>query len=278
MNNIIAKNLVLTIRLLMMLGICSLFFLSMGFCQSTLETSTDVKLELTLIGQKHKTEVPLIYKKHLPYKEDVSWYIRNNTFVAHTTITSTELSQLRPFCHNCLDKSRLVTPIRIELVPIGTVLTVVQVLNRDGRPIRSEEDINLLILEDDQGNLSQISSFGYELEVIDPNIFRSKPWGDELWISYALDFFKDNQFIEAEYCVEELVSSTGIDMPNGTAVFAEIVTDFKLDKEIQLEGFDRHNCPYGVTVLFESEEAFLTIQYHLSEWGLYNKLQVNLLE
>jgi len=223
-----------------------------------------------LVGKQFTTGVPLVYIKNVPHFKDVDPYVANNSLTMLTRETSYQLDQLRNSCGNCLDKRTLVTKLRVEIVPIGTPLTVVDEHRYVDRawPVGGH-DIHFLLVEDDNGNLSEISKLGFELRVIETQN-ENNPWRSkkEVFVRDALEILDQKGSLQTQFCFPP-ERTDGFRNTNNLMGLEAFIKDFELNLDIQFTAFDHEECALGAVISYQNADAFMTANYYFIGWGLY---------
>lgn len=212
------------------------------------------------VGKTYLTKTPLVYLVNLPNVNEIDSLIAINSRTVLSTETSRGLEELRNICTGCLDAERLVTPIRIEFLPIGTQLTVIEEYQRYLRiDLFWVEDLHYLLVEDQYGNKAEVSKLGFELDVINQND-DWQPRGEEKKTLEALSYIEKNDSMAVDFCLSDWLDET--------REVSRFINDFHLENEMHIEDY-RGLCTNGTSIVFKSPEAFLTARFFFQEWGLY---------
>lgn len=264
----ILKAVVATVGILVILMVTLIFLLFV----SPLVTTRDITSQSRLVGQVLTSEEPLVYIKNLPYFRDVSTYIRRNTLTVNTRETSYFLEELRNSCGNCLDDERLTTPIRIELVPVGTAFTVVKEFRLNYVNL-FPESYDYVLLRDDKGNLSQARKRVVETGRVDTINSGLAYMENEPWLGEITEYIQSNGSANVVYCPETWKVYTK-KVKNTFSELSAFISDFKLRQDVELERDYKSSCDDGVLITFKTLDAFMTTQYYLSEWSMYGDLKL----
>ena len=228
------------------------------------------------VGKVFTTKIPLMYRKNSPNVNDVSNYIADNTFAVLSRKTSTELVEFSNNCLNCLSPDRLVTPLRIQLVPAGTRFEVVEEYRyfRAGFlwPLLPATDIPMLLIKDQEETLSEIPVYSFEPIVIQGD--RNGSLDEEKIILPALKNLEENGFLEVTFC-EKDTSASYFDDPGfvalgrtyGYKAINDFVRDFQFSTDILVEPAEPSSA--GKRLTFRTAEAYLTAIHYFSAWNIY---------
>ncbi len=238
--------------------ILSSFLLLLLFgCGSYLPEQRTVYKHSEYLNKTYTSKVPLVYRNNLPRVEDVPKYVALNTDTLLSKKADRSLVQFRYNCTGCLDSETLVTPIRIQYIPVGTNFTVVdEYLYYSTYGIETTE-IHYLIVEDEFGNVSEISELSFKLEVINGQ----KIWDEELKILESITLFENQTPVSFCFCPSPYVKN----VPNPIG----FIKDFQLTSEVVIEK-DR-SCGHCYKLTFQTLESYMTAQYYFTEWSLHGK-------
>ncbi len=233
------------------------YVLSAFFERGTIEVG-DVERVSGLVGKQFVVDVPLVYVKNLPYFKDVESDIVFDTPVVLTRKTSYDLKQFRNNCSSCLVADRLVTDIRVEFIPIGTVFTVIEEFLQITKKQRGRnETTHFLLVEDDKGKQAEISKLDFELYVLDTQGTRY-PWGSEskTVAQSAVEHLSNSEVFQVEYCFRRRDA-----LPSLVA----FIDDFNLKDDMQLANHLSTTCS---VITYNNLDAFMTAHYYFTAWGL----------
>jgi hypothetical protein len=222
----------------------------------------EVKVKSLYLGKEYSSLEPLVYIKNLPHDEEVSWYIAVNGPSLMAKEASRSIADFRYGCMNCLDKKRLVTPIRVEYIPVGTKLKVIdEYLDFYERFPLTDSEIRMLLLKDSEGNISEMPEYAFEDSFVKSFGKSSYLAGEDKLTLNILKKYKDSRKFSVNYC------------PNPKTFefqkMSKLISDFSLENDVTVtHGFAP--CDKGFTMTFFSLESFLTLRYYYREleWGL----------
>ncbi|WP_034722631.1 hypothetical protein [Bacteriovorax sp. DB6_IX] len=117
------------------------------------------------LGTEYTTKKPLYAIDNMPLTEEVSDYIRSNSYTR--TKGDSLLRELRNSCSGCLRYDRIITPIRISYVPAGTKLIIKDYFayNHRGLARVFNSASVTTVLEDQNGKTYEISPLGIKLRI-----------------------------------------------------------------------------------------------------------------
>ena len=208
---------------------------------------------------------PLVYLKNLPHVEEVSAYISNNSPTLVAKEASREIEELENSCTGCLSSDRLVTPIRLELIPTGTNFKVIdEYLSYRITPLGPSK-IHMLLLRDENNNISEMSELSFELNFVVKQNSKNRLSKSEIETLSMLDMIKEIDSIVIKFCPK-------INIGNNLSV-NDFIHDFRLENEIKVHE-DSPSCKKGTVMTFFSPESLLTARYYFNEWSLYGKWYV----
>ena len=195
----------------------------------------------------------------MPRRNQVSRYIADNSFTLYTEKADRRITDLRNNCVGCLGPDRIVTPIRVQYVPPGTNITVVDEYVHKSRSF-SGSDIRLLIVKDERGNIAEIAAYQFDSDI-------AKPYTGRLDRTTAtvishVDSFKRNKELRLSFCPASFARKS--------ASPEAFLRDFQMQDEVDIT-VGSTLCDDGYLLAFKTLESYLTSRYYFSEWGLHGK-------
>lgn len=228
---------------------------------------TPVRVEVAepsaFLGTTYSTTIHMAYELNLPRHDEVSERIQKTSSTLFSEKVDRRLIDIENHCGGCLNKDRLTTPIRIQSIPLGTEMTVVDeyIYHSDyGAWLNGATNIHMLIIRDEHGNLSEVSKIGFELKFINDTFLNMKPDRRERWLLYNMSEFAHNGELILNFCPSSRVK--GAEDPR------EFIADFELEDEVAVSP-NTYACRAGSKIEFLTLEAYLTANYYFSDWRLY---------
>lgn len=211
--------------------------------------------DLELVGKRFTTKKPFAYIVNQP------WYLKSEPFIQRNAPTflkhNRELSELRNACSNCLDRKRLITPIRLEFVPTGTSYLVKGIFSN--RSKGSEARIEYYVLEDSSGRLSEVMSSSFQLMIDSSNLNEV-----EKNAILAADLYDKGRTVILKTCRER-----------EQRVLDAFREDFSIEKDIvkkeSSEIFGGASC---TEYTFLNLSAYLTYRHYKDEWDFVSQRDV----
>ncbi len=242
----------------------ALYFITVVFlmgCSSEAERR-DVIVKSGYLNNEFSTQVPSVYINNLPHQKNVSEYIAMNTSVLLTPEATKKLDNIINNCSNCLSADRLVQPIRITHVPIGTKFKVIgEYLYFRNIFLLADSKIHFLLLKDDKSNIIEISKLSFEGFFIPHN----RGYSDNQEIKRILKdlkSFDNGGNLVITYCPYlDIVKNQNI---------LKFINDFSLEDDVKMSK-DYSFCEGGSKLLFSSPESYLTSRYYFQGWSLYGR-------
>lgn len=215
--------------------------------QVSFKVFAEARVDLELIGKRFTSKKPLAYVINQP------WYFKAESFIQWNAPTffkhNRELNEIRNDCINCLDKRRLITPIRLEYIPTGTSFLVKGFFSH--RSKGSGSRIDFYVIEDGRGRLSEVSSIGFQLMVASSSLN-----DEEQNAEVAAGLYGRGKNVVLNTC-----------WGNEIELLDRFRIDFLLAEEISKkdanEVFGGQRC---VEYDFKSLEAYLTYRHFKEEW------------
>jgi len=228
------------------------------------------------LGNTYITKKPLLYELNLPRFDEVSAFIRDNSSNIVDKKADRRIEGLGNTCGGCLSGERLVTPVRLSYIPIGTKMTVIDEYLYD-TDSSFNSPIHMLIVEDGVSNISEISLLGFKLDV-EQGRFYKNIYNEKLVTYKNVKKFEHDGKLIIDYCPDNYIQPCN----DPTKFF----NDFKLQEDVQLEfkidACKRANhpnnsnhpkrlkeCNNGYTIEFKTLDSYLTARYYFQSWGLY---------
>lgn len=212
-------------------------------------------------GETHFTKIPLLYIRNLP---------RNNC--KHRSCgykVDTILEDFRNSCSNCLDPQRLTTRLRIELIPVGTKIKVIDTFQLKKTFFSlSGSDHKILLVEDGAGNRSEISDLVFKMRVIDGN----RNWDESLekTVLGDLEKLEKKAMVTRNFC---FMSREG-EMAVIESHLKKFLKDFDLESDVQYLPFiEKPKTKWTSTehcsdITFMTKNSYLLAHYYFHEWHL----------
>ncbi len=217
------------------------------------------------VSKVYSSQKPLLYVNNLPCVDGVSEYISLNSSTLLSPLVDSKLESFINSCTGCLGVNRLVTPIRLSNVLIGSKFKVVGEFNyyRNRFPFPST-NIHFLILQDANNKKVEISKVFFENSFLVPNANIGR---DAKRILDSLKYFDvngghSNGGHSMDYCPYLTV--------NNKQDIQSFLKDFSLSNDVKITS-NKSLCDGGSTLYFSTPESFLTSRYYFSEWNLYGK-------
>lgn len=234
-------------------------------CENTTNGNSDYEFEDILSpfeGETHVTKIPLLYVKNLP---------RNNCKNRSCGYkVDTELVDFRNPCSNCLDSRRLDTRLRIELVPVGTKLRVVDAFQLRRKGFMSSGPVHkVLLLEDEIGTRSEISQLGFELDVIGGN--RNWDISLENMVLGDLEKIEKETMVTRNFCFMSKKGEKALIEYR----LKRFMKDFHIEEEILFSSFLEKEqtkwkgIDHCTDITFRTKNAYLLGHYFFKEWDLW---------
>lgn len=214
------------------------------------------------LGKTYVTKIPLFYIKNLP---------RNNCRNRSCGYKyDREIVEFRNPCSNCLDERRLTTKLRIEYIPVGTNLTVVDSFKLEkNNTVFRDRAHEVLVLEDEKGVRSEIMEFSFDSDIIRGSRNGSERF--EKTVITNIQHIKDQGYLEKKYCFASF--SVDHQVPDGSSIperiekrLVSFVNSFKLNDEMGYSKVDSSRCSL---IRFDTVASYLLSFYYFNEWSLY---------
>jgi hypothetical protein len=219
----------------------------------------------TYLKKEFTSLVPMVYLKNLPHVEDVSEYVAKNSPTLIAKEAEYKIEELGNHCTGCLSPDRLVTPIRLVFIPIGKRFEIIdEYLSFRHTPLGPSK-IPMLILRDENDNISEISEISFELNFVDYRNRKISVRSSETKTINMLNKFIDVDSVTIKYCPKIKI----VKYPDVNKFFH----DFHLEDDIKVHE-DKPSCESGTTITFYNPESLLTARYYFEEWGLYGQWYV----
>lgn len=225
----------------------------------------DVEESSEYLGKTYTTRTHMAYELNLPRVDEVAQRIALTSSVLIAHEVDRKIVEIKNSCGGCLSKDRLTTARRIQSIPHGTKMTVVDeyIYHTDyGAMIHGPTNIHSLIVEDQHGNFSEIAEIFFESFFVDEHTLTKKPDRRESWLLYNMSEFEKNDELILNYCPSRRVK--GVEDPQG------FIADFQLEHEVIIWP-NTYACKAGTTIKFLTLEAYLTANYYFSDWQLYGR-------
>lgn len=220
------------------------------------------------LGNSIEIKKPFAYVSGLGECNKIDEQIALNTSCLLSSDSDYKLTELRPSCINCLDKKRLVNPIKLHYKE-NKVLKVISSFKSQPSKLSYKffnSTIPYLLLEDENGNKIEIMEIQYELlkdESFDLNSeekrIKSEHYHHE---GSSTEIFKT-------FCFYEEVLDGSIQMKN----IKNLIVDFKIEDSVKVKKYE--HCPPARTSGFYLTSTdfndYLTLRYYLSEWRVYGR-------
>lgn len=231
-----------------------------------------VKLRSEYLGQSFTSDRPLVYVQNLR---------RNNCSVVVCGFKyENQLQDLDYVCTRCF-QLKLMTPIRISLIPAQTKFTVVDAFKLEGKP--SFNKVDFLVLEDERGNRSEIAEYKYR-SFTQPLIKSKSAETDEI-LKDAKEFH-NSQKIEKTYCLLEDHNKPAPHQrdPNKKFIYSpdieirilKLAHDFQFRDDFKITDLYWWKLKYHMAdqkrscakVVFTDFKTYLTFKIFSSDWNL----------
>ena len=203
-----------------------------------------------LVGQSFTVQKPLMYLLNQSWSKTADPYIKANASTYHKH--NRQLEELRNPCSNCLDKKRLLTPIRVAYVAPGTTFIVKGIFRiRSGR---RSPPISFYVLEDSKGNVSECTAPGFKRISMSS---KDRLDEEERNAVLAAGLYEKGQIVTLTTCNAEVKKK-----------LEWLREDFKLDEDIPSK--DSGQSFGGVPCTdfeFKNLTAYLTYRYFQDEWS-----------
>ena len=197
------------------------------------------------IGKTYVTKKPLLILKNLPRVD-----CRNR---ACGYKYDARLEEFKNNCSNCLDDKRVTTKLRLEYLPAGSKLKVVD--SYIVSTFVSSNDRKELVVESESGIRAETSELGFKLDVIGKT-------NDNLGDDEKKGIAYIQEFMEKGYIITPFCSNKRENLYN-------FIRSFRLEKEIEVientiarSGID-HFCQ---DVRITTMDALLLKYYYEKEW------------
>jgi len=203
---------------------------------------------------------PLLYLKNLPHVEDVPKIIANNTIILVDKGATRRIANLRNPCAGCLRPEYLTTPRRLEFIPEGTKFKVVDEYMSYRMTALGSSQIPMLILKDENGNISETSIILFEVELSNPQGRKLSLGREESKTFKMLRKFESGGRVTINYC-PKVIRGTSINVN-------KFFDDFDLENDVKIHK-TKPLCKNGTTITFINPESFLTARFYFEAWSLY---------
>lgn len=207
---------------------------------------------------------PLLYKKNLPYIDDVSTYIALNTYVSldkEITRTLDKFSDTDLAIDKRVMAEYKTQPIMLEYIPIGTKFQVIDEYQdyRNRFPLVNSKT-HILVLRDEDNHKSFIPEYRFQ------SLFMEKlsksPYLNSVEIN-SIKALNNNQIVELIFCPNLRLEPT----PD----IQRLIDDFNFNDTIKIKKIREGeiNCENGTLLVFKDAESFLTAKRHFYKWGVF---------
>jgi hypothetical protein len=262
------KIVLLTIASLVVL----LIFLVVGWfvsCDKSNPKRLEVVTPSVLLGNTYISKSPLVYINNLPRHDELSALIRMNSPTIFASEADREIGYLKEGAGDLgYLKGALASLIRIEYIPIGTEVTVVnEYIYKNGNSycIGGPANIHYLIVEDKYGNLSEVSALGFRQKL---EVNRKSSTEIDKSIKFILDnidHLNASNRLVLDFCIAEFIDEA-------ISPF-KFIKDFNFKNEMQVKevsvNSNNKECKVGYRLEFNSLSSYLTSVYYFQDWQLY---------
>jgi hypothetical protein len=241
----------------------SLFVLFFVISCNSVRERREVETNSIYLQKEFTSPAPLVYLKNIPHVEDVSEYIANNSSILIAKEAKYKVGKFESHCTGCLSPDRLVTPIRLQFIPVGTRFKVIDEYLSFRRTPLGASKIPMLILRDENDNISEISEISFQINFI--NYRKANRSTTESETLRMLNRFQNGNVITINYCPDiNVVKHQDVN---------KFFHDFQLENDIKVH-VDKPSCEEGTTITFFNPESLLTARYYFEEWDLYGQWHV----
>jgi len=218
------------------------------------------------LGKSFVTPIPLAYQTGLPRYDQVTRFIRRNTFTLFAREVDRQITEIENKCAGCLDSDRIVTPIRVVYLPIGSKLKVTGEYLYVEKGL-SGSTIHMLIVSDEHGNKSEISEIVFKLSVASEELAGQSALNKDTEILKNISLINQNNKLALSFCPSRFAPDS--------ADPVEFMHDFQMESEVSVKS-STAMCKNGYIIEFKTPEAYLTSRYYFEEWGLFGHWSNNL--
>lgn len=227
---------------------------------SNLPERKEVASSSNFLGRMFTTERPLTYQTQLPRYDEVTSFIRGNSFTLFAEEVDRRITKIRNECSGCLRAEMLKTPIRVEYIPIGTGMTVEgEYLYYQKKIYFSPTTVHMLIVRDEFGNRAEIPESAFA------SSFSGRSPGKDQETDFILqniDLFQQHKTLRLNFCLRDSVDKSVSPL--------KFISDFKMQSEVTVT-FGVRSCTRGYKFEFKTLEAYLTSLYYFRNWGLFGR-------
>lgn len=225
------------------------------------------------LGKTFETKVPLFYQSGFP-----------KTFRFNSGSLIKEDRQLVEFknsCSNCLDHDRLEGPLRLEFVPTGTKLKIINSFSYETSSFGLDKSrYEYIVTEDDHHVRAEVTESSFEQIVINADI---KSFDDSPPIMPFIEEFNNFKELELVVCS---ITNLGYKHPdpvkNSDKIYVTLhrfINDFKIQKDLEIKKIatmlddKRNNSPVSCALLnFKNLLPLYLLAYYRGDWYIGNDL------
>lgn len=215
------------------------------------------------LDNEYVSLIPSVYFKNLVHDDEAPTNVAGNTYVIHSKDATLSVQRLVNNCSNCIDEKRMVRPVRVEYIPIGTRFKVIgEYLIYSKVPIKGVHESHRFLIQDENRNTAEIDSNLFDDLFIKTVEYSSKTkdlYSNKLRALNKFDKYGQIRYLYCPYL--DVISNQDM---------SKFIKDFELEKEIQVKPGELF-CEEGMQLTFLSEESFLTAGYFFTEWQLYGR-------